>query len=72
MSTSASYGDDWETLSKSRVHLQEPRHASSFAQLSRAYYGQSTVSVVESDDSEVDMGKLKKGLRALSSPSDAA
>ena len=31
-----------------------------------------TLSDVESDDSEVDMGNIKKGRRASSSPSDAA
>ena len=39
---------------------------------SRNFPEPTTVSDVESDDSEVDMGKLKKGPRAASSPSDAA
>ena len=37
----------------------------------RIFQEPTTVSDVESDDSEVNMGKLKKGRRALSSPSDA-
>ena len=39
---------------------------------SRNFPEPTTLSDVESDDSEVDMGKLKKGRRASSSPSDAA
>ena len=39
---------------------------------SRNFPEPTTLSDVESDDSEVDMGKLKKGRRALGSPSDAA
>ena len=39
---------------------------------SRNFPEPTTVSDVESDDSEADMGKLKKGRRASSSPSDAA
>ena len=39
---------------------------------SRNFPEPTTLSDVESDDSEVDMGKLKKGRRASSSPSNAA
>ena len=39
---------------------------------SRNFPEPTTISDVESDDSEVNMDKLKKGRRASSSPSNAA
>ena len=67
-------GEDTSGQSETEEQLHtDERTTRSFTRLrSRNFPEPTTLSDVESDDSEVDMGKLKKGRRALGSPSDAA